>query len=64
MGNHDKKVVRDRQLREEKIKEALAKKPTTPFMNKYGMTPTQIHQQIHQQRLHGANKKTIKESNF
>lgn len=60
MADHDKKVVREKRLRQEKIKEALAKKPSTPFMNSHGMSPAQIHQQLHQQRLHGASKNTLR----
>ncbi len=63
MADHrEKKVVREKRLRQQKIKEALAKKPSTPFLNSHGMSPAQIHQVLHQQRLQGASQKTIKEA--
>lgn len=50
----------ERNLREQKIKEALSKKPTAPFLNKHGMTPTQIHQAFSRQhRKHPVTGKIV-----
>jgi len=57
---NDRKVIREKRLREDKIKEALSKKPSTPFMNSYGLTPAQIHQNLHRAKLNGASRQEIK----
>jgi len=62
MSNHEKKVVREQRLRQEKIKQALAKKPSSLHVRNRGLSSHQIQQQLNRQRLHGADKKTIRET--
>ena len=56
----EKKIIRERKLREDKIREALSKKPSTPFLNSHGLTPAQIHQNLHKAKLNGASRQEIK----
>ena len=45
MNERDKKVVREKRSREQKIREAMTK-PQTPFVSSHGMTPQQIRKTL------------------